>query len=203
VKRIALSAAAGVVVIIGIACGKLEPRLPAVAPKPSSSLRESPPTIVAEVRSPAKLGRPLELQWSLFNEGDEPVYIYSTLLKSPVSAQIEVDLDRRLIEVRFLRLRTLPFGVNAFPPAEFLKLGPKETRRGNFVSSSRTGKGDLSMISLGTYHLEILIGYGNEISSVQQELARSSAEGIEHPINPIVRWQRVSYSNSVPVTFTR
>ena len=78
---------------------------------------------------------------------------------------------------------------------------------GSFVSDVPIGqlkdykvvgtKLDELRITPGTWKVRAAIAYGYDVEPVQQAVKESLAAGQEHPINAVVRWQRVEYS--VPV----
>jgi len=47
-----------------------------------------------------------------------------------------------------------------------------------------------------------MIGYGDDLSAVKRTLALDP-KGTQHPINEIVKWQKVAYSNSMVVEVTK
>jgi hypothetical protein len=114
-----------------------------------------------------------------------------------------------MIEVRFLSLRTIEVAPNYFPKTEFIRIDPGQSKEGQFVSYYSLERWiDLSTgrplakrkVTSGTWMVRSLVAYGYEIESVQRALAALTASGTEHPINPVVEWQKVAYSHPVNIT---
>lgn len=174
-----------------------------------------PPNVRIEVGPAVKLKRRLVMHWTISNVGTNPIYVYSTFLQHqwriPAFSYTDLDPEQRLIDVRFTQLKPLPGGVNSFPDAEFMEIGPQESREGDFATNvpvgqetfySPSGEGmKAQKLTSGPWTLRIVIAYGYEIRSVNQMLAESLAIGKEHPINPIVRWQKLAYSEPIKVMF--
>jgi len=107
-----------------------------------------------------------------------------------------------MIEIRFSRLQPMAVGVNSFPQPEFMQIAPGEAKEGRFESARPVGQGTKT-IKPGKWRVRILVAYGYEIESVKNALAQSLTRGEEHPINPIVRWQKISYSAPVSMIFEK
>lgn len=176
-----------------------------------------PPNVRIEVRPTVKLKSPLAMHWTISNVGTSPIYVYSTFLKHqwriPAFSYTDLDPAQRLIDIRFTQLKSLPGGINSFSDAEFIEIRPQESREGTFATNGPleqetfySSKGEeikAAKLTSGSWTLRIVIAYGYEISSVNQALAESLSVGKEHPINPIVRWQKLAYSEPVSVTFQK
>jgi hypothetical protein len=198
-------------VITGFACGRPQPQLSSM-PEPSTKF-----DLVPEVRitlSPLiRVDQPLVFHWKIVNNGPHPIYIYSTLLEHPFSADLFIDSAQHVIEVRWLQLQPIPVGVYAFPEASFLEVSSGESREGDFMSDVPTKELvtykavestiEKQKITPGNWKIQVLVAYGNEIDSVKKDIADSLRRGKEHPINPIVRWQKIVYSEPVNVTFEK
>lgn len=175
------------------------------------------PVLRVVVDSHILLGDRLRLHWAISNSGRGPIFVYSTFLASQrhvsMISYADVDCEHNRIDIRTTHLSPLPGGVNAFPPAEFLEIGPQETKEGDFTTGLPIGQevfyvnGDpmtgSDLLKSGAWNLRFAIAYGHEVASVQQALRDSLAVGKEHPINPIVRWQQMIYSEPVSVTFQK
>jgi hypothetical protein len=152
----------------------------------------------------------LKFRVRIENPGTEPIFVYSALFNHSRFAETVIDVRQRVIEVRFSRLETSPILPYYFPRAEFWEIGARQTRE--FVCSfdiplsqmrsyqSVNNKTRAERLTSGDWALRIMIGYGDDISTLKQSLARAHAVGTEHPINEIVNWQKVAYSNSSPIT---
>lgn len=189
--------------LIGFACGHRTGEQQASV-QPQHPTEQDPSLVVQiEVNPNNKLGKPLELRWKLSNAGVKPIYVYSTLLRWAAGAEVEIDAEQRTIEVRFLRLQPISGGVNFFPEAEFVQVEPKGVREGRFNTFEPIGEESVERITPGDWRIRALIAYGYEIESVKKALAESLVHGEEHPINPIVKWQKIAYSDPVNVSFQR
>jgi hypothetical protein len=164
------------------------------------------PIVNVEINSNSKLTKPFEFKWSITNVGTEPIYIYSSLLKSSNFAEVVINPDSRSIEVRFLSLQPSPVTPYYFPSTEFIQIAPGQSQEGTFSSRAPTekivsyqsngGKVSEMKITAGTWIMDILVAYGYEIESIK----KPQNEG-GHPINTIVKWQKIAYSNKVNVEF--
>jgi hypothetical protein len=101
--------------------------------------------------------------------------------------------------VRFSRLEPLAVATKLFPAAQFIKIDPGKTEDGTYTSYGpskgclpidRTEVAWLNFDYRREWDIRFLIAYGYEIESFKQ-----GSKSNEHPINPIVRWQRIAYSN--------
>lgn len=190
------------VALLALACSRqAEERRSSAHPQPLTQ-GDTEPLVRIEVDPVSRLDTPLKLRWRISNGGARPVYVYSTILQQPAAAEINIDVAQRIIEVRLSRLQPISVGVNSFPEAQFMQMGPKEVKEGEFESVRPVNQEDPGITS-GNWRVRILVAYGYEIESVKKALAESIARGEEHPINPIVRWQKVSYSDPVSVLFEK
>jgi hypothetical protein len=181
----------------------------------SQSQESKAPTVQIEVDPVVKLDEPLTVRWKIINTRAEPIYIYSTFLQSTGTvAEVDFDVVRKMVELRFSVLEPLPFFVNAFPDAKFMEIGANESREGTFTSKSSIKEGksfgvvnqqpDVESLTNGTWQARIAVAYGYEIKSVEKAVAVwGASEDDPHPINPIVRWQKVAYSEPVGLTFRK
>lgn len=146
----------------------------------------------------------LRLHWKITNKNHHPVYVYSSLLKQPPFVEIAVDASSRTIEIRFTRITSITPGVNYFPAADFEEIGTEQSWKGDYVgadaissdllSGPDKNRQDSSPILTGEWRIRAAIAYGDEIDSVQSAIKKSEANGDEHPINPVVNWQKIQYS---------
>ena len=170
------------------------------------------PVIQIEGASRFGQNQPLAFRFTISNSGSEPLYIYSTLLQNPQFTEIVIEPKQKAIEVRFSRVQTSPLIPYYFPPAVFSEITtnhpasfPVAFNRSikeliGFETSNGTSKE--ARITPGRWTLRIMIGYGDDVSAVKLALA-SDTTGKEHPINEIVKWQRVAFSNSISIEVTK
>ncbi len=132
-------------------------------------------------------GHKLTLSWEIANNGPKVVYVYSTFLYGP-SAGNELD-NKGVLVVNTSLMHKSPVGVNFYPKAQFLKLGPGKSIKGTL----RDAEGPDSQLKAGPRAVMLNVAYGSEIAQVEQALqaARSSDQ---HPANPIVEWQTIAHS---------
>lgn len=200
------------IMLVGFACGTRQQPPSSVQQEPSTKI-DMPPVVEITLDPASRIDRPLVIHWKIINNGPGAIYIYSTPIERPFSANLFIDPPRQIIEVRWLQLQPIPVGINDFPEAKFLEIGPRASRGGVFksyvaVKNLVTYKSADSTIreervAPGSWKIQLLVAYGNEIDSVKKDLAESLRRGTEHPINPIVRWQKVAYSEPVSVTFQK
>jgi hypothetical protein len=185
----------------------------ATAQTDMSDQQEEAPLLEIAVSPIRRLDDPLELGWKITNRAGKVLYVYSTLLQKSNSDFVEINIDaqRKIIEIRFTSLEQLEVAPNYFPNTEFARVDPQRSLEGSFrsnhpirqlVSYRAAGKGIKGdKITAGAWKIRSLVAYGFEMQSVENASAKSIARGTEHPINPIVRWQRIAYSEFVSVTF--
>src|SRR5262249_54359384 len=188
------------IAILTVACGQRASEQQSDVSASSNSHLNVAPLVTIDLKPVSTLRRPLEFHWRISNAASEPVYVYSTLLRQPAGAEIDVDAQQSMIEIRFLRLQPIAVGVNSFPEAGFMQIAPNEAKEGRFQSAAPVAQVSKE-IKPGNWRVRIRVAYGYEIESLKNALAQSLARGEEHPINPIVRWQKISYSDPVSVTF--
>jgi hypothetical protein len=164
------------------------------------------PSVQLTINPTLKLAVPLEFRWRVSNSGTQPIYIYSSLLKETFGADVEINPETKSIEVRFSRLQPIPVEPYYFPAAQFIKIDPGKTEEGTYTSHGPS-KGLITYRSNGTrvaelrlapgvWEIRFLVAYGYEIDSLKQ-----ASKTNEHPINPVVRWQRIAYSNTDRIVF--
>jgi hypothetical protein len=174
--------------------------------------RITAPIVQIEGPSSVAQNQPLAFHCTINNSGSEPLYIYSSLLEKPWFSEIVIDPKGKAIEVRFSRLETSPLLPYYFPQATFREIEPnssadfhvalngslKELRSYGTVND----RSKEERITPGRWTLRIMIGYGDDLSAVKRTLALDP-KGTQHPINEIVKWQKVAYSNSMVVEVTK
>jgi hypothetical protein len=172
------------------------------------------PLVRINIDPTTKLSRFLDMKWQITNSEEGPIYVYSTLLKNSAYPNIQIDVDQKLIQIQWLSLDPLPFTPYAFDKAEFMRLEAKETRSGEFISSTTLGAAINDWITAtvknkktpieGVWKFQLLLAYGYEMESVKKAIEENDRKGvIEHPINPVVRWQKVAYSEPIEVDLQR
>jgi len=201
----------GLIALIGLGCSR-QASEQAASGQSRPVAEAMPPLLQISVSPVLRLRKPFEMKWKILNAGAQPVYIYSSLLRQPNTyfAEVWIDIERKMIEVRFLRLRTFAVGPNYFPETKFLRIDPGQSEEGQFVSyysleklikGQSSGRPTIKREVLsGTWTVRSLVAYGYEIASVEKAAARLRSSGTEHPINPVVEWQRVAYSEAVNIT---
>jgi hypothetical protein len=166
-----------------------------------------------DLPSTTKRADKLRFRWKITNNSQNPVYVYSSLLKRPFFVETISDPVARTIEVRFTRIDPITPGVNYFPAADFEEIDPEQSWGGDYVSESSIYQSvslaadeanpNPNRILNGEWRIRIAIGYGDEINSVQKEVTANEASGNEHPINPIVKWQKIQYSEYQRIVFAK
>jgi hypothetical protein len=207
-----LMSVVALIALIGWGCSRRPAEQAASAQSRTAVADATAPVVQISVSPRVRLRKPLEMQWKILNTSTQPVYIYSSLLQQPNTyfAEIVVDFERKTIEVRFLSLRTLELSPNYFPKTEFIRIDPGQSQAGQFVSYHslekliREQSTKLPITKRnekpGTWKVRSLVAYGDEIGSVQKAVAKLTASGTGHPINPVVEWQKVAYSEPVSIT---
>jgi hypothetical protein len=203
------------VCLFSLACfaGGRQPSPQTPKPDASPTAAEEPSLkVTLKSISTSRLSEPLKFDWEIKNEGAVPVYVYSTLLEDSNMrlAQPHIDSEQKTMDVYFLHLTPLRESTYNFPKASFKLLNAGQAMAGTFVSNKPAQMFDeyvlpnnkLARISLtpGAWKVRYAIAYGYEIDSVNAQLEKLYGQGSEHPINPVVRWQKVAYSNSLEVS---
>lgn len=167
-------------------------------------VKQISPQVEVDILSYLELNKPLMFNLRIKNGGNETIYFYSALLNNPKFLNIYVNSEKKIIEVRFTRFHTFQNSPNYFPDAEFIKVEPNEVYKREFTTEvpfkerdyydSDTGA-KWQQLESGTWKMRVAIAYSYEIESVQKKIAEVNSIGKEHPINPIVEWQKIAYSN--------
>jgi hypothetical protein len=204
------------VALMGYACGTHSTQqLAELPPTPTHSVsQDQPPDIYVEADATVKLSKPLKLRWRIVNRSAKPIYIYSTLLEQPNTrlAEVNINEEERTIDVNFLRLEPLRHSIYNFPQAEFKRLAQGESLEGHLTGEKSSGQltsyrtfEDRKLHPVkptaGAWRVRCGVSYGYEVESVKTGLEELYRSGTEHPINPIVEWQKVAYSTPINVVF--
>lgn len=170
------------------------------------------PIIQIETAPKLAQSQPLAFNCRISNSGSEPLFIYSSLLQNPRFTEILIDRKQKLIELKFTQLEASPLVPYYFPAAAFREMPANKPENFSVASTSAikdlrgyeliNGTSREARITAGRWQLKIMIGYGNDVSAVKIALA-SDTEGKEHPINEIVKWQKVAFSNSITINVTK
>jgi hypothetical protein len=193
-------------VFLGSACN-LSRKTDQTEPKLKSPINANEPTLEINVGRILDLRKPLALQWKITNYDAMPIYLFSTLLQKTGNeyAEIILDSDHRIITICFTRLSSIALVPNYFPKPGFSKIESGKSQEGSYESTQSVGEMFrannvkwLNNMSEG-WSVRSLIAYGYEAETVEETVDQSIARGIVHPINPVVEWQKIVYSNSVNV----
>ena len=122
----------------------------------------------------------LSFAWHIDNRSSEPLYVYSTFLNGPAAA---TTAHGTVLQERTSLKATEPVGVNAYPPAKFLRIEPGGFLDGKFVDR----QANLTLLK-GATTVEMEVAFGREAEEVTRQVALTSRNG-NHPANPIVAWQ--------------
>lgn len=178
-----------------------------------------PPIFEMDISSPQKLSEPLRIRWKIQNRANGPICIYSTFLRE--NAVIKIDPKEKIIEIRFTGLETYNFHPYYFPATTLAQVDKGESIEGEFTTtlaardiqddseapSTDSGKEEElevlgSRIVPGTWKVRSLLGFGKgDFETISKKLKDMQDGSGLHPINSIVRWQTVVYSNSISVSF--
>jgi hypothetical protein len=202
-----------VIGVFGLAClaGSQSPRQTAMPDKTPPAATGLPPTVTLKSIFTGTLKEPLKFKWEIKNESAVPVYIYSTLFESLNAGlgEMHINKEQGTIELYFLYREPLRHSIYNFPRATFKLLNPGQAMAGTFISTKPAGQLDeyvlsdsrLDRIQLtpGYWKVRCAVAYGREIESVNAQLKTLYSQGTEHPINPVVRWQKVAYSNPLEI----
>jgi hypothetical protein len=169
--------------------------------------------LVVKVVGPVISHDRLEFKWEINNPTTKTVYIYSSLLENPAAVQVNLKPETHTLQVLFLSLQTIPAVPYSFPESNFIEIPPGQLVQGHFanarsvsevVGSTLVGKKHANGVAAPSqWQVEILVAYGEEIESVQKDIKELHTKGTQHPINPIVRWQKIAYSKPVMVTIRK
>jgi len=174
---------------------------------PAAGVQENPGPLVVTIAEPTLVKGRLKFEWEIKNTAPEPLYVYSTLIEHAQLAEVVASAETHLVEVHFLRLKPLNILPYSFPEATFVEIPPGEVLRGRFaskfdlehVAAPDANKNDVKAVPpQSPWRVKAVIAFGREIESVRTKLEGMKAEGIrEHPINPVVGWQKIVSSEPV------
>ena len=184
--------------------------------KMAPSEQEPAPTIRIQVDQAFRVGGPLKFDFQISNSGNRPVYVLSTLMEPQNNGltELAIDTKNKMLGVGFLRsIEAVGFPPYSFPSLQFKQIAPGSTLEGKFVSNAPISalrdyklvgtKLDEIRITPGLWKVRTGIAYGYDVELVRQAVKKSLNAGQEHPINAVVRWQRVEYSLPVMIDITR
>lgn len=172
----------------------------------AAGVQENPGPLVVTIAEPTLVKGRLTFGWEIKNTAPEPLYVYSTLIEHAQLAEVVASAENQLVEVHFLRLKPLNILPYSFPEATFVEIPPGEILRGRFAGkfdlervAPDANKNDVKALpTQSPWRVKAVIAFGREIESVRTKLEGMKAEGIrEHPINPVVGWQKIASSEPV------
>lgn len=197
----------GVFALTGFACSS-----PAATEReggltPGGGIQENLSPLVVTIAEPTLVGGRLAFAWEIKNTASEPQYVYSTLIEHAHFAEIVTSAETGLIKVHFLSLKPLNILPYSFPKATFVEILPGKVLQGRFVGEvdpkwaaapHANEKDDKTVLPKSSWRVQAVIAFGKEIESVRRKLEGMRADGIqEHPINPVVEWQKIVASEPV------
>lgn len=198
----------GILTLVMLGCSK------GVVSRPQAKLsgdhpgESSNPAVEVKVVAPTLSNNLLDFRWEMMNTSAKPIFIYYALLENPASAEYRFDHETRTLQVLFLSLQTIPAIPYYYPEPSFIKIPPGQSIQGHFAGKrsigdltgpTQSGKhADEGSAAASQWRVEVLVAYGEEIESVQKAIRE--LKGAQHPINPIVRWQRIAHSQPVFMT---
>ncbi|HEY6338658.1 MAG TPA: hypothetical protein VIW68_09215 [Candidatus Sulfotelmatobacter sp.] len=136
-----------------------------------------------------------DFDWKISNSEKQTVYVYSTFLKGP-SASSDYDKASHVYTIWTSLPREADFAVNDYPNAEFLQLRPGESLRGRFVEGLDKSCPACGIVPEGATKIALQVAFGITTESVKAELRQGH---YVHPANPIVCWQQIAVSPSIPL----
>ncbi len=170
----------------------------------NETMQQSGPDILLEIEREIFLDKPLKFKWLIRNPGPRKLFVYSSLLESPGSALIVVNSKKKLIDIQFTD--TQPSGIIPydFPETRTIVLDRDENYSGDYSSKellrnrlllSNDGQIGQESLTRGEWKIRILVAYGEN----DKGLRTKDDQNDEHPINQVVRWQKLAYSPYIPV----
>jgi hypothetical protein len=133
--------------------------------------------------------------WSISNGEKQTVFLYSTFLKGP-SASSNYDEASHVYTIWTSLPKMADFSVNDYPNAEFRELRPGEYLRGRFVEGPDKSCVTCGIVPKEATKMALQVAFGFSTESVKAELKQGH---YVHPANPIVRWQEIAISPSIPL----
>jgi hypothetical protein len=147
---------------------------------PGMAQQKNKPVLSVSLSNARLHHKTLSFAWHIDNRSSEPLYVYSTFLNGPPAA---TTANGTVLQERTSLSATEPVGVNAYPPAKFLRIEPGGVLDGKFVDRQV----NLTMLK-GITTVEMEVAFGREAEEVTRQVALTSRNG-NHPANPIVTWQ--------------
>jgi len=166
------------------------------------SAREQPlhtnePLVVTLMNATLSQTGVLRCTWRLKNNGDETIHVYSSYLKSSQENMVGAkDKHTLLILTTWLNEQRDTYPAYGFPEVEFINLDPGREITGTLERHS-VSKRESTMRK----KVSLVVGYMTNVEQFKADMEKSLNAGIEFQANPIVRWQKLQYSE--PITLSR
>src|SRR5260370_11966282 len=130
--------------------------------------------------------------WRISNRSRKRVYVYATFLWGP--AALEPTNQAGLVRVRTSLSTPEPAGVNAYPPAKFLRIEPGGVLSGRFTE----GKLDRKILK-GGKPVEMDGALGSEINQPKKKISMTPFKD-QHPQNPLLPFPTQPLTETTPAT---
>jgi hypothetical protein len=135
----------------------------------------------------------LHCQWTIRNNGKEPVEVFSSFLEGMTEGMVEIGAGTVLVQSTWPS--ELPgYPIYSFPKERFVNLAPNELISGELARHiAPAGHGS------AVTEVRLLIGYGHNRERIEADIQRSRKEGVEFQGNAIIRWQTTAYSSGTGI----
>jgi hypothetical protein len=132
--------------------------------------------------------------WEITNREKQTEYVYSTFLYGP-SATAVLDNPSHVYTIWTSLPNETDIMVNEYPPAKFLQIKPGEVLRGRFREPQEGSCGRCGVSPKEAIRIALQVSFGSSTESVEAELREGH---YANPANPIVRWQQIAISPTIP-----
>ncbi|HZU30619.1 MAG TPA: hypothetical protein VFB79_05855 [Candidatus Angelobacter sp.] len=157
-----------------------------------SARQDAPAPIVSISHAVVSRAGMLSCEWSIRNEGSKLLFVYASYLRGSADDMTEL-LDQRTLLIKTTWLKEVAaYPAYYVPKLEILRVEPGTQITGHL---ERQLKSPLRAIST----VKLVVGVGIDDQQLVSNVEETLKKGIEFQGNPIVRWQLVTFSKSIPV----
>jgi len=164
------------------------------------------------VTSPClKLSEPVRVHWKISNNGSKPMYVYASILNSNRRIDTQINQAKKTLTLDFTFTLPSPIAPYAYLPLNFITIVPGQVAEGifetqpaeEFVGQTRPRGSQALRLFPGQWSVNAVFGYGYETDSVSAMFSKAVKEGVENPINALVRWQLIAQSAPLLANFAK
>jgi hypothetical protein len=134
----------------------------------------------------------LSCEWSIRNVGDKPLFVYASYLRRSADDMTELlDQETLLVKTTWLK-EVAAYPAYYLPKLELLRVEPGTEITGHLERQLKSSSRAIRAV-------KIVVGVGIDDRQLVADVKETMNKGIEFQGNPIVRWQLLAFSESIPV----